>query len=97
MGKHVAAALNGVGTRLDEQPALLFRLRKVDAKNLIAKAGPGLPLAKRGPAEGRVLAAGADGLSGLFGLELGTTEVAAAATGSKADAKSGGDGHVARL
>ncbi|MEW6746444.1 MAG: hypothetical protein AB1486_27200 [Planctomycetota bacterium] len=70
-------------------------MRKVDAKNLIAKAGRGLPLAKTGPAEGRVLAAGADGLSGLFGLELGTTEVAAAATGSKADAKSGGDGHVA--
>ncbi|MEW6746740.1 MAG: SWIM zinc finger family protein [Planctomycetota bacterium] len=96
MCKHVAAVLYGVGARLDEQPELLFRLRKVDEKDLIAKAGRGLPLAKTGPAEGKVLAAGAADLSELFGLELGTTEVAAAPTGSKAGAKSGGDGRVAR-
>ncbi|MEW6746343.1 MAG: hypothetical protein AB1486_26680 [Planctomycetota bacterium] len=55
-----------------------------------------LALAKTGPAEVRVLAAGADDLSELFGLELGTTGVARPATGSKAGAKPGGGGHVAR-
>jgi uncharacterized Zn finger protein len=70
MCKHVAAVIYGIGARLDEQPELLFKLRKVDEKDLIAKAGKGVPLAKKGPADDRVLPA--DGLSELFGLELGT-------------------------
>jgi uncharacterized Zn finger protein len=72
MCKHVAAVLYGIGVRLDEQPELLFKLRKVDEKDLIAKAGKGVPLSKKGPEDDRVLAA--DGLSELFGLELGTGE-----------------------
>lgn len=68
MCKHVAAVFYGVGARLDEKPELLFKLRKVDERDLIAKAGKGLPLAKQGPAEDKVLAAG--GLSELFGLEM---------------------------
>ncbi len=68
MCKHVAAVLYGIGARLDEQPELLFRLRKVDEKDLIAKAGQGLPLSEEGPAADRVLAA--EGLSELFGLEI---------------------------
>ena len=52
MCKHVAAVFYGIGARLDDQPELLFRLRKVDEKNLIAKAGAGLPLSKTGPATG---------------------------------------------
>ena len=36
MCKHVAAALYGVGHRLDQQPDLLFLLRDVDAADLIA-------------------------------------------------------------
>ena len=36
MCKHAAAALSGVGTRLDESPELLFLLRGVDEKELIA-------------------------------------------------------------
>src|SRR5271154_6389228 len=39
MCKHVAATLYGVGARLDVEPELLFGLRKVDAKQLIASAG----------------------------------------------------------
>jgi len=70
MCKHVAAVLYGIGARLDEQPELLFKLRKVDEKDLIAKAGKGIPLSKRGPTKDKILAA--DGLSELFGLELGT-------------------------
>ena len=68
MCKHVAAALYGIGARLDEQPELLFGLRKVDPKELVAQAGRGLPLSKRVPADDRVLAT--DNLSELFGLEM---------------------------
>lgn len=35
MCKHVAAVLYGIGSRLDEQPELLFTLRNVDAAQLI--------------------------------------------------------------
>jgi uncharacterized Zn finger protein len=72
MCKHVAAVLYGVGARLDARPELLFTLRQVDAKDLIATAGTGLPLSKAGPAAGKVLVA--DDLSRLFGLELSTSE-----------------------
>src|SRR5713101_1769759 len=41
MCKHVAATLYGIGARLDVQPELLFGLRKVDATELIARAGGG--------------------------------------------------------
>jgi uncharacterized Zn finger protein len=71
MCKHVAAVFYGIGARLDEQPELLFKLRKLDERDLIAKAGKGLPLSKQGPAEDKVLAA--DGLSELFGLEMGVS------------------------
>ncbi|TAK51812.1 MAG: hypothetical protein EPO25_15420 [Gammaproteobacteria bacterium] len=69
MCKHVAAVLYGVGARLDQQPELLFRLRKVREQDLIARAGKGLPLASKGPAEEKVLAN--EGLAELFGLEIG--------------------------
>jgi uncharacterized Zn finger protein len=88
MCKHVAAALYGVGARLDERPELLFTLRKVDEKDLIAKAGRGLALAKTGPSAEKVLSH--DGLSALFGLEM----EAEAATDSKANIKSGRRGRV---
>jgi uncharacterized Zn finger protein len=67
MCKHVAAVLYGIGARFDHQPELLFRLRGVDEKELIVKAGKGLPLAKA-PAPARVL--GGD-LSDIFGLDMG--------------------------
>src|ERR1700682_1133047 len=50
MCKHVAAVLYGIGARLDHQPELLFRLRAVDEKELIIKAGKAIPLAKQGAA-----------------------------------------------
>ena len=68
MCKHVAAVLYGIGARFDHQPELLFRLRGVDEKELIVKAGKGLPLAKQAPAPARVL--GGD-LSDIFGLDMG--------------------------
>ncbi len=74
MCKHVAAVLYGIGARLDEQPELLFKLRKVDEKELITRAGSGLALSKTGPAAGKVLAD--DGLSELFGLDISVPEAA---------------------
>jgi uncharacterized Zn finger protein len=73
MCKHVAAVLYGVGARLDEQPELLFVLRKVDAGELIARAGRDLPLARKGPAAGKLLEA--TGLSEIFGIELAEASV----------------------
>jgi uncharacterized Zn finger protein len=66
MCKHVAAVLYGVGARLDQQPELLFRLRAVNEKDLIASAGKALPSTKNSPA--KVL--GGEDLSKLFGLDL---------------------------
>ena len=68
MCKHVAAVLYGIGARLDQQPDLLFRLHKVDEKELIARAGKALPLAKEAPAATKVL--GGEDLSVLFGLDI---------------------------
>lgn len=68
MCKHVAAVLYGIGARLDSQPELVFTLRRVDAKDLVARAGANLPLAKQAPAAGRLL----DGakLAEVFGIEM---------------------------
>jgi len=67
MCKHVAAALYGVGARLDEQPQLLFVLRGVDESELLASAGNDLPLETSVPAAQAL----DDGdLAALFGLEM---------------------------
>lgn len=69
MCKHVAAALYGIGNRLDHQPALLFQLRGVDAAELIDSGFTA-------PATGD---AGADGsladeqLGAIFGIEFDDT------------------------
>jgi uncharacterized Zn finger protein len=55
MCKHVAAVLYGIGARLDQQPELLFSLRQVDAKDLVAQAGAGLSKTKKIPTSKRVL------------------------------------------
>ena len=71
MCKHVAAALYGVGARLDEQPQLLFVLRGVDEGELLGGAGPDLTLAKSAPAAAKVLDEG--DVAALFGLEMAET------------------------
>jgi uncharacterized Zn finger protein len=68
MCKHVAAALYGIGARLDEQPELLFRLRGVDASELIAKAGEAAPPVGKGVAADRIL--DASKLNDVFGIDL---------------------------
>jgi uncharacterized Zn finger protein len=68
MCKHVAAALYGVGARLDEKPALLFELRGVDENQLLANAGQKLSLKTAVPATAKVLGDG--DVAALFGLEM---------------------------
>ena len=68
MCKHVAAVLYGVGARLDQQPELLFALRRVDAKDLVAQAGAGLPKASKRAKPGKVLDDSA--LGDVFGIEM---------------------------
>lgn len=68
MCKHVAAALYGVGARLDNEPELLFRLRNVDARELLTDLDATARLAKKGPDKDKVLEG--DDLSALFGLEM---------------------------
>jgi uncharacterized Zn finger protein len=68
MCKHVAAALYGVGARLDSDPDLLFTLRGVDRAELVATVSADLPLTQTAAASERVLAA--DDVAALFGLEM---------------------------
>ena len=68
MCKHVAAVLYGIGVRLDNQPDLLFSLRRVNAKDLVAQAGAGLPKNKKVPATTKVLDASL--LADVFGIEM---------------------------
>ena len=77
MCKHVAAVLYGVGARLDASPELLFILRGVDHAELVAKAGEGLPTAKKPISSKRVMVGG--DLGALFAVEM-------AETGARADA-----------
>ena len=68
MCKHVAATLYGVGARLDAQPELLFSLRKVDPKELIARAAERGPKVPAGPGTGRILESSK--LTEVFGIEI---------------------------
>ena len=68
MCKHVAAVLYGVGARLDSQPELIFALRRVDAKDLVAQAGAGLPRSRQSPTTGKVLDDAH--LADVFGIEM---------------------------
>ena len=70
MCKHVAAVLYGVGARLDERPELLFRLRGVDAGDLLAGLDAAVPASRSAGA--RTLEA--EDVSALFGLDLAGPE-----------------------
>lgn len=66
--KHVAAALYGIGARLDEKPDLLFRLRAVDEGDLLGQLGADTLLSTTAPDAERILEA--DDMSALFGIEM---------------------------
>lgn len=67
MCKHVAAVLYGVGARLDREPELLFRLRDVDQRELIA-APETVGVAASAGIGDRVIAD--EELAGIFGIEI---------------------------
>ena len=71
MCKHVAAALYGIGARLDEQPGLFFTLRQVEVDELITQTVQGATrtlLKKAGAKSSRVME-DVD-LTDVFGIEL---------------------------
>jgi uncharacterized Zn finger protein len=68
MCKHVAAVLYGVGARLDQQPELLFQLRRVDGSDLLAQAGKGVMKPTKSSVRARVL--DASDLGDVFGIEI---------------------------
>jgi uncharacterized Zn finger protein len=68
MCKHVAAALYGVGARLDEIPELLFRLRAVDENELVAGLDEGAPFSNPPLDNEKILET--EDVSALFGLDI---------------------------
>jgi uncharacterized Zn finger protein len=70
MCKHVAAALYGVGARLDQKPELLFLLRNVDEQELVAGASGDLSFGQA--TSGAKLLNDGD-VAALFGLEMAET------------------------
>jgi uncharacterized Zn finger protein len=82
MCKHVAAAMYGIGARLDQAPELLFTLRQVSVDELLASAVTELPAA---PSAARVLAN--DGLAALFGIELADATASVRPSATRAAAK----------
>ncbi len=72
MCKHVAAVLYGVGARLDQDPALLFRLRGVNHDELIdVDAQVAVPAGTR---RGGAKRLASDALGDVFGIDLATDE-----------------------
>lgn len=78
--KHAAAALYGVGARLDREPELLFRLRGVDPAELSSTAAAGALSGARRVAKEKVL--GGD-LASVFGIELDPGPAKAAGRGAR--------------
>lgn len=66
MCKHVAAVLYGVGARLDAEPELLFKLRKVDHTELISKVSMQTPA----PRSGKTNVIQDQDLANLFGIDI---------------------------
>ncbi|MCK4622114.1 MAG: hypothetical protein KAT62_07845 [Desulfuromonadales bacterium] len=71
MCKHIAAALYGVGVRLDEDPALFFTLRQAALNDLVSQAVQGKTASILGEdtAKGSKVIAD-DKLADLFGIEM---------------------------
>lgn len=72
MCKHLAAALYGVGARLDARPELLFALRGVNHEELLASNAEAAVSAATARGTSRRLADGE--LSDVFGIDLDTSD-----------------------
>ncbi len=71
MCKHVAAVLYGVGHRLDHEPELLFKLRKVDHLELISQASVKVPASRSG--KSNIIKD--QNLSEIFGIDIASGSV----------------------
>jgi uncharacterized Zn finger protein len=67
MCKHVAAVFYGLGARMDQQPELLFKLRHVNALDLVAQASVAQPSASKTKSS-KVM--DASDLGDVFGLDM---------------------------
>jgi uncharacterized Zn finger protein len=76
MCKHVAAALYGVGTRLDAKPELLFLLRGVDPVELIGSASAAEAVRQVAPIDGTAPMDETE-LADVFGIEIDSQPAAA--------------------
>ncbi len=85
MCKHVAAALYGIGARLDQDPGLFFKLRKAAIKDLVARAvkDKSRKLLTKAGKKGKRVIPEAD-VGDLFGIDMEDAPVPA---GKKARAK----------
>lgn len=84
MCKHIAAVFYGIGARLDAAPELLFLMRNVDPKDLVARAETALPLSSK-KAPKSTLLLDASNLADVFGIEM--AEVGAAKAGTAVNGK----------
>jgi len=85
--KHIAATLYGIGARLDTEPELFFRLRRVDQLDLISAASHAtLPTPGRGTRKRIADSA----LAEVFGIELDVTAMAPDAPSRTAGRRSSG-------
>lgn len=85
--KHVAAALYGVGARLDEDPSLFFSLRGVTVDNLIGRAlrqrkKELLGAASKKKKSSRIIEDDDAGLAALFDIDMANAEAPASAAKS---------------
>ncbi len=84
MCKHVAAALYGIGSRLDHAPELLFVLRGVDPSEMVDAA---IEQSKRGAPGRSARALKTDELSSVFGVDIDIDLESTPARAKKASAK----------
>ncbi len=85
MCKHVAATLYGVGSRLDNEPELLFLLRQVDHLELITKASAPAKLDKTKAGQGKALHT--SDLGAMFGIEIDAEAPSAKVTAGRGPAR----------
>ena len=85
MCKHVAAVLYGVGTRLDQQPEVIFSLRRVDAEELVQHAHMNPPAAQKRMNPGKRLDDAL--LADVFGIEMAEVALPAKPVAARVTAK----------
>ncbi len=93
MCKHVAAALYGVGARLDKKPELLFVLRQVDHLELIDQAAVGQSLAGVAGSDKKTIAEG--DLADVFGIEMDTVATVVETSAPRTDSAKASAGKAA--